>query len=60
MSNVPAHASLAVNALDGRLNSLRTVAGMEECSNCEVGVGPLGVWTTARTQYINKPTNDRA
>jgi hypothetical protein len=30
----------------GRSKSFLTVAGMDECSYCDVGVGPLGPWTT--------------
>ena len=41
-SNVPAHASLFVKKLDFKLKSFFTVAGIEECSNCEYGVGPSG------------------
>jgi hypothetical protein len=46
-SKVPAHASLLVRKFDSRLNSFFTVAGIEECSNCEYGVGPSGSWITA-------------
>lgn len=41
-SKVPAHSSLFVKGAD-RLKIFLTVAGMDECSNSEVGNGdPLG------------------
>lgn len=46
-SNVPAHASLWVKKLDVMLNIFFIVAGIEECSNSELAVGPLGLLTTA-------------
>lgn len=49
-SKVPAQASLFVKKLDFKLKSFFTVAGMEECSNCEVGVGPSGSWITTTTK----------
>lgn len=52
LSNVPAQASLFVRKFEFRLNNFLTVAGMEECSNCECGVGPLGSWITARSKEI--------
>lgn len=45
-SNVPAHASLLVKKLDERLNIFFIVAGMDECSNSESGVGPFGALIT--------------
>lgn len=39
---MPAQASLFVRKFDLRLKSLFTVAGIDECSNCEYGVGPAG------------------
>ena len=48
-SNVPAHASLCVKKLEERLNIFLMVAGIEECSNSELGVGPFGPPTTANT-----------
>lgn len=48
LSKVPAHASLFVRKFEFRLNSFFTVAGIDECSKCECGVGPLGSWITAQ------------
>lgn len=45
-SNVPAHASRLVRKSDERLKIFLRVAGMEECSNSEVSVGPAGRPTT--------------
>lgn len=39
-SKVPAHASLKVKKA-GRLKIFLTVAGIDECSYCEVDVGPV-------------------
>lgn len=41
VSNVPAHASRLVRNA-GRLKIFFTVAGMDECSYCDVGSGPVG------------------
>lgn len=46
-SNVPAQASLCVRKFDERLNIFFMVAGIEECSNSEFGVGPFGLLITA-------------
>lgn len=46
-SKEPAHLSLAVKGAFVRWNSLLTVAEMEECSYCEVDVGPVAPCTTA-------------
>ena len=46
-SKVPAHASRAVKKSSFRLNIFFTVAGREECSYCESGVGPSASCTTA-------------
>lgn len=51
-SKVPAHASLLVKKLELRLKSFLTVAGIEECSNCEDEVGPLGPWITASNNRV--------
>lgn len=45
-SKVPAHASRLVRN-SFRLKIFLTVAGMEECSNCEVSYGPEGPCNTA-------------
>lgn len=52
LSKVPAHASRFVRKGPGKLNSFFTVAGMDECSNCEVGVGPFGVCITANHKLM--------
>lgn len=54
-SKVPAHASLFVKKFDFRLKSFFTVAGIEECSNCECGVGPTGSWITAQSKSRVNP-----
>jgi hypothetical protein len=42
-SNVPAHSSLLVRNGDDKLKIFLTVAGIEECSNSDVGNGlPFG------------------
>lgn len=46
-SKVPAHASRAVKKSSFRLNIFFTVAGREECSYCESGVGPSASCITA-------------
>jgi hypothetical protein len=46
-SKVPAQASRAVKKGACRLKSFFTVAGIDECSYCDVGVGPFGSCTTA-------------
>lgn len=46
-SNVPAQASLCVKKLEERLKIFFMVAGIEECSNSEFGVGPFGLLITA-------------
>lgn len=46
-SNVPAQASLWVRKFDERLNIFFIVAGIDECSNSEFGVGPFGLVITA-------------
>ena len=45
-SNVPAQASLCVKKLEERLKIFLMVAGIEECSNSEFGVGPVGPLNT--------------
>jgi hypothetical protein len=55
-SKVPAQASRAVKGGEGRLKSLRTVAGMEECSKWDVAVGPTASCTTAHPHTSNKHT----
>lgn len=45
-SKVPAHASLFVKKSDLSVNNFLMVAGIDECSNSEVAVGPIGLLTT--------------
>lgn len=47
-SKVPAHASLLVKKSALRLNNFFMVAGIDECSNSEVKLGPFGLPTTAQ------------
>ena len=51
-SNVAAHASLCVRKFEERLNIFFMVAGIEECSNSEFGVGPFGLLITAKQTQI--------
>lgn len=46
-SNVPAHSSRFVRN-SGKLNIFFTVAGIEECSYCDVGNGPEGPCNTVQ------------
>lgn len=46
-SNVPAHSSRFVRKLL-RLNIFFSVAGIDECSNCDVGSGPFGSCNTTK------------
>lgn len=56
-SKVPAHASLFVKKFDFRLKSFFTVAGIDECSNCEYANGPTGSWiTTPSNTRVNPET----
>lgn len=45
-SKVPAHSSLFVRC-DFRPKIFLTVAGIDECSNSDVGYGPVGLCNTA-------------
>lgn len=57
LSKVPAHASRLVKKFEFlRLKSFFTVAGIDECSYWEVGVGPLGSWITAKR--VERETRD--
>ncbi len=47
---MPAQASRAVKNGPGRLNSFLTVAGIDECSYCDVAVGPFAACKTATKQ----------
>lgn len=50
VSNVPAHSSRLVRNDPGKLKSFFTVAGIDECSNSEVGLGPFGLCNTGIDQ----------
>ena len=60
-SNVPAHASLCVKKFEERLNIFFMVAGIEECSNSELGAGPFGLLITEKetNNDINTAENER-
>jgi hypothetical protein len=56
VSNVPAQASRFVRKAPGKLNSFFTVAGIDECSNSEVDVGPVGLCNTATENFNQTKT----
>lgn len=58
--NVPAQASLWVRKSEVRLNSFFMVAGIEECSNSDVGAGPCGLLTTAEATGPASSIRNRA
>jgi hypothetical protein len=50
LSKVPAQASLFVRKLECKLNSFFKVAGIDECSYCELFCGAFGSWITAQME----------